>query len=36
MYPSVPTEIMIGGMELICFVSTAIAAIVSYIFMMRF
>jgi hypothetical protein len=36
MYPTVPTEVMAGAMELVCFVSTAIAAIVSYILMMRF
>lgn len=36
MYSTVSADMVAHAIELICFISTAVAAFVSYIFMLRF
>jgi hypothetical protein len=35
MYPVLPSEILIGGWEAICYAFTLVAAVLSYLFMLR-
>ena len=35
MYPIMPCDLMAGGLELICYGLTLVAAVFSYLFMLR-